>query len=256
MRFLFLLFVFTFQVFAEPIQDNSFLLEEAYNQEPGVVQFIQTYKKNDDTNDWEYQFTNEYPIKNEENQFSFMIPVQRIDATDKQGTGDIALNYRHQLLKREGVVMAPRFSILVPTGDYKNELGNGAVGYQFNNAISIEISDKWVTHWNFGATVTPNAKGAYGNKGDLRSFNWGASVIWLAHEKLNALVEFVGENEEKLTATGKEYEPKFVINPGIRGAIDFPSTQIVPGFSIPIGVGPSEGEISYFTYFSIEPKLW
>jgi hypothetical protein len=26
-----------------PIQDNSFLAEEAYNQEPGVVQHIQTF---------------------------------------------------------------------------------------------------------------------------------------------------------------------------------------------------------------------
>lgn len=28
-----------------PIQDNSFLIEEAYNQTPGVVQTIQTYQR-------------------------------------------------------------------------------------------------------------------------------------------------------------------------------------------------------------------
>ena len=28
-----------------PIQDNSFLIEEAYNQEPGVVQHINTFQR-------------------------------------------------------------------------------------------------------------------------------------------------------------------------------------------------------------------
>ena len=28
-----------------PIQDNSFLVEEAYNQDPGVVQTIQTFTR-------------------------------------------------------------------------------------------------------------------------------------------------------------------------------------------------------------------
>ena len=29
---------------AEKIEDNSFFLEEAYNQDPGVVQLIQSYQ--------------------------------------------------------------------------------------------------------------------------------------------------------------------------------------------------------------------
>lgn len=31
---------------AEKIEDNSFLVEEAYNREPGMVQHIQTFKYN------------------------------------------------------------------------------------------------------------------------------------------------------------------------------------------------------------------
>jgi hypothetical protein len=42
-----------------PIQDNSFLAEEAYNQEPGVVQHIQTFTPLWNSRTWAYSFTQE-----------------------------------------------------------------------------------------------------------------------------------------------------------------------------------------------------
>ena len=54
-----------------PIQDNSFLLEEAYNQERGVVQTIQTYARIAGTGDWAYTLTQEWPVPDEKNQLSF-----------------------------------------------------------------------------------------------------------------------------------------------------------------------------------------
>ena len=42
-----------------PIQDNSFLAEEAYNQEPGVVQHIQTFMRMWNSKTWTYSFTQE-----------------------------------------------------------------------------------------------------------------------------------------------------------------------------------------------------
>src|SRR5438445_13715185 len=44
------------------IQDNSFLVEEAYNQEFGVVQHIQTLQRLWDSKDWVYTFTQEWPV--------------------------------------------------------------------------------------------------------------------------------------------------------------------------------------------------
>ncbi len=35
----------SFLSLAEPVENNSFLVEEAYNQDPGVVQFINVYQK-------------------------------------------------------------------------------------------------------------------------------------------------------------------------------------------------------------------
>ncbi len=53
-----------------PIQDNSFLVEEAYNQEPGVVQTIQTYTRLAGTGDWAYSLTQEWPVPDIRNQLS------------------------------------------------------------------------------------------------------------------------------------------------------------------------------------------
>ncbi len=43
-----------------PIQDNSFLIEEAYNQEAGVIQHISTFERDLETHDWLYAFTQEW----------------------------------------------------------------------------------------------------------------------------------------------------------------------------------------------------
>jgi hypothetical protein len=50
-----------FPVLAEPIEDNSVLLEEAYTQEPGIDQFIFKYE-NRKNKDWSAQFENEIPL--------------------------------------------------------------------------------------------------------------------------------------------------------------------------------------------------
>lgn len=45
---------------AKGIQDNSFLIEEAYNQEPGVVQHILAWRRQG--RDWSNTFTQEFPL--------------------------------------------------------------------------------------------------------------------------------------------------------------------------------------------------
>lgn len=58
------------------IEDNSFLIEEGYNQEPGVVQHIVTAHYNNDSRrrGWEFVFTQEWPIFSQTHQFSYTIP--------------------------------------------------------------------------------------------------------------------------------------------------------------------------------------
>ena len=84
-----------------PIQDNSFLIEEAYNQEKGVVQHINTFSRMWNSKDWSYTFTQEWPSpRNWRHQFSYTL--MRTHAGDCAGSGagwgDTALHYRYQLV--------------------------------------------------------------------------------------------------------------------------------------------------------------
>src|ERR1051325_7876064 len=100
-----------------PIQDNSFLVEEAYNQEEGVVQHINTFQRFRQSRDWVYTFTQEWPVGVIKHQFSYTVPVMNIadSPTGKTGIGDVALNYRYQLLGdgEAPLAIAPRFTVLV-----------------------------------------------------------------------------------------------------------------------------------------------
>src|SRR5215217_4410843 len=145
----------------KPIQDNSFLIEEAYNQERGVVQHINTFQRFH-SGDWVYTFTQEWPVPDQQHQLSFTLPVVRMD--DHRGVGDLALNYRYQLVGDSDarVALAPRFSVLLPTGDFEEALGAGGVGLQGLLPVSVVLHPQLVTHWNVGVTFTPGAKNPAG----------------------------------------------------------------------------------------------
>lgn len=241
------------------IQDNSFLLEEAYNQEPGVVQHINTFMYLKKSKDWIYTFTQEWPVPKETHQLSYTIPVQHItDPANSSGIGDIFLNYRYQAVAKEHIALAPRLSVILPTGDYKKSLGTDSVGLQVNIPLSVELNDKFVTHWNLGMTYTPNSRESGGAKADTTAFNYGASIIYLLSENFNLMLEAAGTSGDAVQPDGSlTNESTFFINPGIRFAINFKSgLQVVPGLSVPIGVGPSKGEYGILAYLSFEHPLF
>ena len=239
------------------IQDNSFLIEEAYNQEKGVVQHISAFLRQRN-GDWVYTFTQEWPVFSQKHQFSFTVPVQRIGhAPDGgRGAGDIALNYRYQVFGTGDtrVAIAPRFSLLLPTGDDKKGLGAGVTGYQTNFPVSVAISDRLTTHWNAGTTYTPSAKNALGEKATLHDYNLGQSFIWQPSSRFNVMLETVWLSEESVIGSRlTERNSSAFVNPGIRWAYNFKSgLQIVPGIAVPIGIGPSRGDRGIFLYLSFE----
>lgn len=141
------------------IQDNSFLIEEAYNQEDGVIQHIFTYQhmKGDSSL---FTFTQEWPVPKQDHQLSYTIPVERIrgGGQDDTGFGDVAINYRYQAVLKEGIAFAPRFSLILPTGDEKKGLGTGTVGYQVNFPLSVKLAERWVTHYNMALPLPLTAR--------------------------------------------------------------------------------------------------
>lgn len=235
------------------IEDNSFLLEEAYNQEAGVIQHISSFQyMNDKT--WAYIFTDEWPVTGQTHQLSASLILL---GSENTGLGDIALNYRYQAVLRERFAFSPRFSLLLPTGNYKKGLGNGVVGFQTNMPVSYICTHWLVTHYNLGLTYTPSARDALSNKSDITTVNYGASTVFLVSPEFNFMIELAGSTGfTKPESSPAVRNNSLFINPGIRYAINFKSgLQIVPGLAVPVGLGSSHGEYGIFGYLSFEHPL-
>lgn len=151
--------------YVEGIMDNSFLVEEAYNQEKGVVQHIFTaiYVRNrragPDDESWLLTFTQEWPVFSQTHQFSYTIPYSslRSGGVSADGLGDILLNYRYQayLNPHTLTAFAPRASLVLPTSDRDSLLGENTLGPQFNLPFSTTFGDRWFAHFNAGVTYLP-----------------------------------------------------------------------------------------------------
>ena len=241
-----------------PIQDNSFLVEEAYNQEFGVVQHISSFTRFWDSKDWIYTFTHEWPASNVRNQLSYTLAVQHSGSFPSSGTGvgDVLLNYRYQLVGNgdSKVAFAPRATLICPTGNSTVARGFGGAGVQTNLPLSVVINDKLVTHWNAGATFIPNMKNEFGDRAFSAGYNLGQSFIWLAKPRFNVMLETVFSSSQAVVAPGKtQWNRSLFLSPGIRWAFNFKNgLQIVPGIGVPIGVGLSGGERALLFYLSFE----
>lgn len=241
---------------ARPIQDNSFLIEEAYNQETGVVQHIGVFTRERESGTWMFTFTQEWPLSSQRHQLSYSVPLLSPGFDIDAGVGDLALNYRYQLLGAgdSRTFVAPRLSVLLPTGDERHERGSGGTGLQFNLPASVQLTQRAVTHMNAGATVIPRARNAAGEKASTVGYNAGLSGIWLLHPLLNAMLELVWDRSESVTGPDQRTASEgFFLSPGLRAAINMSSgLQIVPGVAVPIGLGPSSGERALLLYLSFE----
>lgn len=258
------------------IRDNSFFIEEAYNQEAGVVQHIFTgrfgldERGTDRTRIWDLSFTQEWPLFCQRHQLSYTIPYAFVDPAEREhgsGLGDVLLNYRYQLVNDAGLAIAPRISLVLPSGDDERGYGNGAVGYQFNLPVSLELGEHLYANLNAGFTHLPNASirfsnGRWSDDADLCGFNLGGSVIWALTEDLNVLCEAVwysnDELSERPSAGGRrlflerDRSDDVVISPGVRWAWNLRDVQIVPGIALPIGLSRDAIDYGVFFYLSIE----
>jgi hypothetical protein len=157
------------------IEDNSFLIEEAYNQERGVVQHISTWQRSLVYSGWDFAFTQEWPLVTQQHQLSYTLLVG--STRNDIEFGGAGLNYRYQLLPADQrVALAPRLTALVP-------VHHEHLGVQLNVPVSVRVGSAFVAHANGGVTQTTRATTLY---------NLGGSVVWLARSTLNVLCEVVG----------------------------------------------------------------
>ena len=240
---------------AKGVQDNSFLIEEAYNQEPGVVQGIATLR-GQGRNRF-FAFTNELPLGSQTHQFSYVLPHSTLKnkGQTSRGIGDILLNYRYQALFESDSTpaFAPRISLILPTGNSRKGTGNGSFGFQSNLPFSKVVSNRVTLHMNAGITSLFDVSGRIPT-----SFNLGGSVIYAVTRNFNILFETVGERIETVNATrGIDREYALTISPGARYAFNLSDTQIVLGLGVPItfirNSKPGSGAI---IYMSVETKFF
>jgi len=249
------------------IEDNSFLIEEAYNQEPGVVQHIFTAIYNNDSRNrgWNFNFTQEWPVFSQDHQFSYSVPSSHfIDGVDRiYGSGDILINCRYQALEEDDVkpAFAPRFSLILPTGNRDRGTGNGVVGYQWSLPFSKKLASRVAMHANFGVTYLPGVQmrldgstGALSPKRSLVCYNLAASAIFAILPRLHFMLEWVGVFEESINDRGKatrDFMP--ILSPGFRAAVvNEEKLQVVVGAAAPIGLNRKADNFGALLYFSVE----
>jgi hypothetical protein len=244
------------------IQDNSFLIEEAYNQEPGVIQHISTFTRLFNSKDWVYTFTQEWPLPADpRHQLSCNLAITRPGAFSDRGAGigDVLLNYRYQLVGsgETRLAFSPRLSLMLPAGDSRGGRGVGGLGLQTNLPLSLVLNRHLVSHWNAGATFVPHARNTAGDRAFSAGYNLGQSFVWITRPAFNVLLETSFSSAQAVTAPDRTaWSNSLYFSPGIRWAHNFSSgLQIVPGIAVPIGVGPTSGEKGIVLYLSFEHPL-
>lgn len=236
------------------ILDNSFLVEEAFNQETGVFQNILQFVRSNDGN-WTGAFTQEWPAPTVKHQLSYTLAESQIDRND--AFDDVLINYRYQVLD-EGPgrpAFAPRFSVVLPTGDSETGHGSGVVGVQINLPFSKQIG-YFYYHWNAGVTYLPGVKTSIpGDAVTLASPQVAASVIWRTKPMVNAMLEALASSTQSIApAGGADRATILTLSPGVRFGWNLGRKQIVGGFAVPVtwNRANKNNDVALIGYFSCE----
>jgi hypothetical protein len=245
------------QQFSEAIEDNSFLIEEAYNQEAQVVQHIFNGYYLSRGKDLALTFTQEWPMGGQLHQFSYTLAYQ-IFSKRSGGFGDALLNYRYQLWDEKAWCwIAPRLSVILPTGKSSEGLGSGVVGLQVSLPASKRWTNEFVSHLNLGATILPNVEGTATGGSTVRrtlpTYSVGASGIYLVSENFNLMLELLFNYGGMIGESGGvEFSSGTIVSPGFRYAINIGRLQIVPGLAIPVSMTATSKDVNVFAYLSFE----
>ena len=246
------------------VADNSFFLEEAYNQEDRVVQHIisvtiPAHRVDQGT----ISFTEEVPLSGQKHQLALTIPYE-VREFYEDGMGDLSIHYRYQLLPAtDRFAMSPRLSVMYGSTIGSAGVYDAALGFELGIPVSAQIGNRLDLHLNASAACWPNAdfdgvtfgvdcEPNYESETlfDLRA---GAGLIWHVSRNLNSLLEVVYTAEDTRFLALPGFTSSVITSPGARAAINIGSLQVVPGFAVPIEF--SDGghiKVGYFFYLSLE----
>jgi DtxR family transcriptional regulator, Mn-dependent transcriptional regulator len=229
------------------ISDNSFLVEEAFNQEAGIFQNIFNAARSN--GDWAATFTQEWPVVIQAHQFSYTLAWG--SAGGDAVFGDTMLNYRYQaMLEGPGrPAFSPRISLILPTAS--EGAGDESAGLQFNLPFSKQTGDVY-WHWNAGLTWLPSANLGDETRSLESPFVSGSAIVRL-QPMLHAMLETVVNFDEQPASLGTVREKLFTISPGVRGGWNLGDQQLIVGVAVPFTWSDvNDRDTAAFFYVSYE----
>jgi Putative MetA-pathway of phenol degradation len=197
-------------------------------------------------------------VPDERHQLSFTVPYTfGGEAGAPSGVGDVLLNYRYQLLSETDnrPAVAPRLSLVLPTGSYRDGLGDGSAGAQANLTASKHLTDHFTAHANLGGTLVPHARAPEDppRTDSLAALSGGGSVIWEPYDAVNFLCELLASRDEEIGRRGTDERVRFTVSPGVRVGWNGPGgIQWVGGVSVPIGLTHDTDHFGVLLHVSIE----
>ena len=241
------------------ITDNSFLVEEAFNQEAGVFQNLSVFERSGPRG-WAAKFVQEWPLRSLRHQFSYSLGFDR-DGSASQFSG-VSLDYRLQLwTEADGrPAFAPRASLVMDRENPATPLEDGAVGLEFNLPFSKRAGQVYF-HWNGGVRWFPSASSRSldtpsvlpaGDVSLASPFVAGSAIV-AVRPMVNLMVEMVAESEHAVNGPGSTARSAVVtIAPGARVGWNVGDAQFVFGLAAPIARQEGETDAGVLGYFSYE----
>lgn len=232
------------------IVDNSFLVEEAFNQDKGTFQNIFSWTRSD-TGDWEGSFTQEWPAPVTAHQLSYTVPFA--GGGSPTHFGGVLISYRYQVLN-EGPgrpAFAPRFSVILPTGDGVD--ASNHPGLQVNLPFSKQVGALYM-HGNAGFTWLHGVPLGPTARDDLTTPHIAGSLVWNTRPFFNLMIESDIEFEDAVRVSlVTSREAVVTVSPGFRGGWNVGvDRQMIVGAALPITSGEDRHTVAFLTYFSYE----
>jgi len=229
------------------ITDNAFLIEEAFNQEAGVVQTIfQVSSKRDGV--WSGNVTQEWPLAGMPHQISYTLPFS--GGSINTAFDSVIVNYRYQAIE-EGSrrpAFTPRFSVIMNT---RRDDAAEAVDLQINMPFSKQVGDFYV-HWSAGLTWGVDVPRPGVGAGTLTSPQLAGSIVYRLRPMFHLMFENVLDYDGSFSGSGTVHDASYTYAPGFRWGWDVGEQQLVVGAAATFEVFKEEATRSaallYFSY--------
>ena len=240
------------------ILDNSFLVEEAYNQEAGIFQNIFGAVRTEG-GQWAASFTQEWPAPSVRHQLSYTLVF---DNDGAGRIGDVAINYRYQLRTGEGggTALSPRVSLVV-RARREHSLEAARLGLELNLPASRQLGNIFL-HGNAGVRVYPQVESSvFPSPSDLQAPHdvalvnpfLAGSVILRVKPMLHLMFESVVLFDERIVRRATTVrDTAAILSPGTRFGWNFGDQQLVLGVAVPFEHATGETNTGLFGYASWE----